>query len=220
MMISKKLFSEILVFSCICLLGCINGYAQDPQPSDKKVAELDSVRFELAQGGLLSKEMIEKLSEKHLYDLIEAQIDKKDDLLETELDYYSSSGIPRFLTPSVALWSSIIAFLSIIAIVIIPIYFRHKKNLLLFDTINSMVAKGVENPSELLVLLQQTREKKSRLTIGVILSAIGLGIALLFVFIAGPDEGIWSIGLIPLLLGIGYLILWRLEKRQDVSKED
>jgi len=215
-MVSRISFYATLVFICSCFFCSSIGYAQKSQALVEKTLEIDSVRFEPGHGGMLTKELIEKLSKEQLYDLIEAQIDKEDDLLETELDYYNESGIPRFLTPPVALWSSIVAFLTILAIVTMPIFFRHKKNLLLFDTINSMVAKEVAIPPQLLLSIQTTTKKRSRLTIGIILSAIGLGVVLFFVFISDPDEGIWSIGLIPLLLGVGYLILWRLEEKQQL----
>jgi hypothetical protein len=239
MMMSRILFSFIFIFCCICLFNSYYGYAQEPQESEGKIQKTDAIKSEYNQDGMFSKALIEKLSEEDLVtlvkkqiekdedllevrmdaekDLLEARMDGQENLLEAELKYYKDSGIPRFLTPQVAIWSSIFAFITIIAIVAIPVYFRHKKVLLLFDTINTMAVKGVEIPPELLVSLQTTRKKRSRLAIGISLSAVGLGVVLFFAFITDPDEGIWSIGLIPLFLGIGYLILARLEDKERLS---
>jgi hypothetical protein len=229
-MVSRTLFSFILIFSSFCLFNAYRGFAQKPQALDAKTVAIDSERIELGQDGIFSKVLMEKLSEEQLYslfkeqienqvDLMEARMNGEENLLEAELKYYKESGIPRFLTPKAAIWSSILAFLTIIAVVAVPIYFRHKKNLLLFDTINAMVAKGVEIPSELLVPPKETKEKRSNLANGILLLVAGLGIGLFFLFISGLDNGIWSIGLIPLLIGIGYIIIWRMEEKQQIAEE-
>ena len=48
---------------------------------------------------------------------------------------------------------------------------------------------------------------------GLILLATGLGVALFLNFIPEAREaGAWSLGLIPLFIGLAYLLFWKLDK--------
>ena len=44
---------------------------------------------------------------------------------------------------------------------------------------------------------------------------IGLGVMVFFGAINDWEGGIWSLGLIPFLIGLGYLIVWKLETKKD-----
>jgi hypothetical protein len=49
---------------------------------------------------------------------------------------------------------------------------------------------------------------------GVVLMAIGLGIMVFFGAVSGWSEGVWALGMIPFLIGAGYLTVWKLEGHQ------
>jgi len=51
---------------------------------------------------------------------------------------------------------------------------------------------------------------------GVICTMIGLGAMMFLGAVNDWEGGVWSIGLIPFLIGLGYLMVWKLEGKKDV----
>ncbi len=99
-----------------------------------------------------------------------------------------------------------------VLIVAVLLFYRHRKNVLLHRTLAAMIEKGTPIPP---VFLVGDKEKtpRSDLRRGVILACIGLGIAIFF--LAQKDED-WGIGMIPFMIGVGYLIVWKInEKKQN-----
>ncbi|MCQ8780123.1 DUF6249 domain-containing protein, partial [Escherichia coli] len=81
-------------------------------------------------------------------------------------------------------------------------------------SINEMVLKladkGQPIPPEL--FLDPSSKRKSDVSSG--LSLIGAGVGLMgFFWFAGGEEGI-GIGFIPLAIGVGQLIAWKIEQKQ------
>lgn len=95
-------------------------------------------------------------------------------------------------------------------------YFKYRTNKEKQITLRTMVENGTNIPPEMFM------EGKSRLTPiekdrknGIVYTLSSIGIILfLLVLNAGP-KGLWSIGLIPLLMGIGNLINWKLASGDD-----
>jgi hypothetical protein len=85
---------------------------------------------------------------------------------------------------------------------------NNRKQRLLHETVRLMVEKGAEIPS---ALLAPPVRKRSDLRRGIILSSTGLGLAL---FLAAlPDmPGAWGAGVTLFLLGVGHLLVWRLQQ--------
>lgn len=101
-----------------------------------------------------------------------------------------------------------IIFGSPVAIVAVVLFFRHRKHAQLHKTMSLWVEKGMPIPPELLARVPH--RPSSDLRRSILLIATGLGLAIFF-FV--QKEGTWAIGLIPLLLGIGYLVVWRLDRQ-------
>src|SRR5215470_582582 len=80
-------------------------------------------------------------------------------------------------------------------------------------TIRMMVEKGQPVPAELLAPEVRSVRRRSDVRRGVIWTMIGLGIMIFFGAVNDWEGGAWSIGLIPFLIGLGYLIVWKLEKK-------
>ncbi len=99
-------------------------------------------------------------------------------------------------------------------IVGLVLFFRYRDNQNLYKIVNNMVDKGMEIPTHLLQI-QRKKAPRSDLHKGLILISLGLGIAC-FLKIQG-GEG-WSLGLIPLFVGIAYLIIWKLESGKQKEK--
>ena len=50
---------------------------------------------------------------------------------------------------------------------------------------------------------------------GIVLVSVGVGVVMFFGISAGWDNGVWALGLIPGLIGLGYLLAWRLAYRDE-----
>jgi hypothetical protein len=109
----------------------------------------------------------------------------------------------------VPLFGVIFTFATPIVLVALILRYRMKRARLLHQTITTMVEKGVPVPAE---LLNPPRRSKSDLRNGIVLIAVGVGLAIFFAVTTG-DSGAWGIGVIPLLLGIGFIIAWRIERK-------
>ncbi|MEP6698533.1 MAG: DUF6249 domain-containing protein [Verrucomicrobiota bacterium] len=102
-----------------------------------------------------------------------------------------------------------------VMIVAAIMFFSYLKSRSLHRTVRMMVEKGQEVPASLFAPPPVVRAR-SDMRRGVILTMIGLG---LIVFLAGVNGGFaggeWAVGVIPLLIGAGYLLVWKFENRTD-----
>jgi hypothetical protein len=113
-----------------------------------------------------------------------------------------------------------IVFMSIfgapVLIVAVILYFGFSKNRMMHRTIRMMVEKGQPVPAALLAPPPPAQRQRSDMRRGVVLAMVGLGLMLFFAAVNDWEGGVWSIGLIPFLIGAGYLIVWKLEgKNKD-----
>ncbi|PYI60521.1 MAG: hypothetical protein DMC59_02800 [Verrucomicrobia bacterium] len=83
-------------------------------------------------------------------------------------------------------------------------------------TIRMMVEKGQPVPAELLAPHTRAVRQRSDVRRGVIWTMIGLGAMIFFGAVNDWEGGVWSIGLIPFLIGLGYLMVWKLEGKKNV----
>ena len=104
-----------------------------------------------------------------------------------------------------------------VLIVAVILYFGFSKNRMMHRTIRMMVEKGQPVPAALLAPPPPAQRRRSDMRRGVVLAMVGLGLMLFFAAVNGWEGGAWSIGLIPFLIGAGYLIVWKLEGNKDVS---
>jgi hypothetical protein len=130
------------------------------------------------------------------------------------LDSEKSHGdIPEFVIPIVA-----IVFLTIfgapVLIVGLILYFSFSRQRALHRTVRMMVEKGQPVP-EALLNPPPAQRQRSDVRRGVVLTMIGVG---LMVFLAAANDwegGAWTLGLIPFLIGVGYLLVWKLDTKKD-----
>lgn len=87
--------------------------------------------------------------------------------------------------------------------------YKHHKLKLTHETILQLAAKGAAIPPQLLA--QHGELRASDLRRGSVLFLIGVALATFLSEVGAP----WSLGLIPMFAGIGYLITWKLEGRDD-----
>jgi len=97
-------------------------------------------------------------------------------------------------------------FLMVFAVVAVPTFLRFRQKRYVQETIRLMVEKGQPIPPELFI---EKPAPRSDLRRGIVLCALGVG---LIVFLLCVSRHVWGIGAIPLFLGLGHLVAWRLER--------
>jgi len=127
-------------------------------------------------------------------------------------DESSSGDIPEAVFPIVGITMLTVfgAPVLIVGVIMLMNYFKARS---LHRTVQTMVEKGQPVPTALLAPSAVPRPR-SDLRRGIILVMVGLGIA---VFLLATDWGgsSWSLGAIPFLIGVGYLLVWKLEAKKN-----
>ncbi|MGI8890439.1 MAG: DUF6249 domain-containing protein [Chthoniobacterales bacterium] len=123
--------------------------------------------------------------------------------------------------PWIAIPIVLIVFLTIfglpVAIVGIILYFSFSRSRAMHKTVRMMVEKGQPVPEALLNPPPVIRQR-SDLRRGVVLLMIGTGLMVFFGACNDWEGGAWSLGAIPFLIGLGYLLVWKLDvRREDTS---
>jgi Na+/proline symporter len=83
-------------------------------------------------------------------------------------------------------------------------------------TIRMLVEKGQPVPAELLVPATRAGRQRSDVRRGVVWTMVGVGLIVWLGAVNDWEGGAWSFGLIPFLIGLGYLIIWKLENKKDI----
>ena len=126
-----------------------------------------------------------------------------------------SGDIPPQVIPIVAI-SVLAVFGAPVLIVAVIMYFGFSKNRLMHRTIRMMVEKGQPVPAALLAPPAPAQRQRSDMRRGVVLVMVGLGLMLFLGAINEWEGGAWSLGIIPFLIGAGYLLVWKLEGKKDI----
>ena len=98
-----------------------------------------------------------------------------------------------------------------VLIVAAIMFFSYLKSRSLHRTVRQMVEKGQEVPAALFVSPPPAVRARSDVRRGVVLIMIGIGIMIFFGAVNEWEGGSWAIGVIPFLIGAGYLLVWKLE---------
>ena len=93
-------------------------------------------------------------------------------------------------------------------------FFSYLKSRSLHRTVRTMVEKGQEVPAALFAPPPVVRAR-SDMRRGVVLLMIGFGVMIFFGAINDWEGGAWAMGIIPFLIGVGYLLVWKLERPKD-----
>ena len=114
-----------------------------------------------------------------------------------------------------------IVFMSIfgapVLIVAVILYFGFSKSRMQHRTIRMLAEKGQPIPPALLAPPAPAVRQRSDMRRGVVLTMVGVGLMIFFGAVNDWEGGAWSLGLIPFLIGAGYLLVWKLEGKKDVS---
>ena len=83
-------------------------------------------------------------------------------------------------------------------------------------TIRMMVEKGQPVPAELLAPTTRGMRRRSDVRRGVVWTMVGLGLMIWLASVNDWEGGAWSFGLIPFLIGLGYLLIWKLDDKKGI----
>jgi hypothetical protein len=130
----------------------------------------------------------------------------------------SSKDIPEDVIPLVA-----IVFVTIFGAPVLIVFtigmFALIGNRMRQRTIRMMVEKGQPVPADLLAPEVRRVRRRSDVRRGVIWTMAGLGLMVWLGAVNDWEGGVWSFGLIPFLIGLGYLIVWKLEGKKDIPPQ-
>ena len=206
---------KTIVIACLCSITlAASMFGQSPLPQTTPAAVLSqptpvTTPFP-ATSPVISATPVDDLEER-----IERKIEKK---LRRHIDinidrHGGGDDFPSeiFIVPAIAL-----VFLSPVLIIAVILFFNFWKTRQLHRTVQMMVEKGQEVPAGLfaspLPVARPVRSDKRR---GIILVTVGLGI--MFFFGAIADGGVWALGIIPFMIGMGYLLVSRMETPKQSS---
>jgi hypothetical protein len=136
---------------------------------------------------------------------------------ERDSDRHHGNDIPETVLPIVII-SLLAVFGFPVAIVAVIMFSGWAKTRSLHRTVRMMVEKGQPVPPELLsspAAAPITVRPWYDLRRGIVLVSVGVGVIMFFGISAGWDNGVWALGLIPGLIGLGYLLAWRLAYRDE-----
>ena len=93
-----------------------------------------------------------------------------------------------------------------VALVAIILFYKHRRQRMVHETIARLAEKGLPVPPE---LIDPPRRGHSGLRGGMVLLALGIALAIFM----DENHGSWSIGLIPGLMGLALILAWWIETR-------
>jgi hypothetical protein len=125
----------------------------------------------------------------------------------------SPSDIPEIAIPIVAI-TLLTVFGAPVLIVGLIMYFSFSRSRAMHRTVRMMVEKGQPVP-EALLNPPPAQRQRSDLRRGVILTMIGVGLMVFLGAVNDWEGGSWTLGLIPFLIGAGYLLVWKLDTKKD-----
>jgi hypothetical protein len=228
---------KTLLLTCAgCVVVAWTGFSQTPMPSatgsavaptspaavspslapSVSAAATATVGDDLADK--IQRRVNAKLKQKGVHFTIDAD---DDDVVGTKGHGHTNfnNDVPEAVIPLVA-----IIFMTIfgapVLIVAVIMYFGFSRNRMMHKTIRMMVEKGQPVPAALLAPPAPAQRQRSDMRRGVVLVMVGLGLVLFFGAVNDWDNGAWAIGIIPFLIGAGYLMVWKLEGGQKPKPDN
>jgi Domain of unknown function (DUF6249) len=104
-----------------------------------------------------------------------------------------------------------------VLIVAAIMFFSYLRSRSLHRTVREMVEKGQPVPATLFAPPAAVKAR-SDMRRGVVLIMVGIGIMIFFGAVNDWDGGAWALGIIPFLIGVGHLIVWKLEGPKEPDK--
>ena len=194
----KMRYCFLVLFACFIL--AVQSFGQNSQ-SDSIKFQHDSVKTDLN----LSSEVVKKLDNKDIVEIIKY----REKLAQEKEMARAKMNLPNLTSESTATIWSILIIIFILSLFAIPYYFNLKKANARQQIITKLIEKDIDIPKELLA--KPHKVGRSDLHKGVILITFGLSLCIV-IFILRIHSNFWTIGLIPMFIGIGYIISSKLDQ--------
>jgi hypothetical protein len=206
---NQSTMNKFIIISICSLSLAAGSFAQTPTSSPVESAPAATATISPASTPTSKIEQsVRKKQKKHFGFTIDDR-DKDSDLFGHE----KSGDIPEFVIPIVAI-TMLTIFGAPVLIVGLIMYFSFSKSRNLNRTVRMMVEKGQPVP-EALLNPPPAQRQRSDVRRGVILTMIGVGLMVFFGAVNDWEGGSWTLGLIPFLIGVGYLLVWKLDTKKD-----
>jgi hypothetical protein len=114
----------------------------------------------------------------------------------------------------VPLFVPIASFGATIAIVAVVLFFRHRSQQTRQEIYRTFLEKGEPIPPQ---LLGARASRNTDLRRGMVLLAGGIGVSL--ALLLAHEGGLAGYGLIPAFIGIGFLVVWKVEARSGAEQD-
>ena len=205
---------------CMCSLALAGAlFAQTPAPSPSvTVASPPAASPSATAGSDLANKIQKSINKKLKQKGVHFSIGDEDGEVDLQKGG-SHDDIPPMVIPLVG-----IVFLTIfgapVLIVAVIMYFGFSKNRMMHRTIRMMVEKGQPVPAALLAPPAPAQRQRSDMRRGVVLVMVGLGLMLFLGAVNDWEGGAWALGIIPFLIGAGYLLVWKLEGGQKAGPDN
>jgi hypothetical protein len=161
----------------------------------------------------LSDRIQQRIEKKFRHKGLHFQVGDEDEAGKKRDD--SNDDIPGEVIPIVAV-VMLSVFGAPVLIVALIMYFGFSRNRMMHRTIRTMVEKGQPVPAALLAPPAPAQRQRSDMRRGVVLVMVGLGLMVFLGAVNDWEGGAWSLGIIPFLIGAGYLLVWKLEGKKDI----
>jgi hypothetical protein len=122
---------------------------------------------------------------------------------------FETGPAPEELVP---LLVPVASFGAIVAVVAIVLFFRYRTQRLRHEMYRVFLEKGEPIPPE---LLGRRASQNGDLRRGLVLLGGGVGLTLAILLAHQPEAA--GFGLIPALIGVGFLVVWKIELRSGVE---
>lgn len=130
-----------------------------------------------------------------------------------DTSFFTSYTASEVLLPIVI---TTIVFSTVIAVIFVIFYFRHKTKKAQYDLVSQALASGKELPEGLFAQREETINDES-FAKGVKNTALGLGLGV-FLWAVTGEFGIGCIGFILMLMGIGQIIIYKVLKTEKAQR--
>ena len=193
-------FCSLVLFASFIL--AVQSFGQTSQ-SDSIKFQHDSVKTDLN----LSGDIINKLDNKDIVEIIKyrEKLAQEKELANAKMNLSAQEGD---YSDFVLL---ILIGVFILSLFVIPYYFNLKKAKGRQQIILNLIEKDKDIPDNLFANPQKPQKSTaSDLRKGIILIAFGLSIGII-IFVLRIQSNFWTIGLIPVFIGIGYIISFKLD---------
>ncbi len=190
-----------LIFAFSIPAGLPSATAQEKDPGNSVQIDADSTTGLAEPEPEEEKEEIVVVAGDDFFDDFGSSSDEEDEDHGISIDLDGKSGgkmLAAIIICAIIFFSPAI-FLGVI------LYYFYRRRKLANETVFLLAEKGVEIPPALL------RPQRNDLRNGILLITGGIGLTAFFLATVGD---LWGLGLFPLFLGLGYMIVWKLGNKE------